>query len=217
MKYAILTFGCRVNQADSFDVRGEPARARRRRGPGRRGRPRRRQHLLGDRRGRPGRPQPHPPHRPRATPRRGSSSPAATPRGSPTRWRRCRGVVRARAERRERTRLVARRCPALRRRATVAVRDAPRARRDGPHGLPAARADRLRGTLRLLHHSVDARPVAQPAARRRCSPTSSAWPAAGFKELWLVGVHLGSYGRDLGRPSSLLDLLRALDGAAAAT
>ena len=37
--------------------------------------------------------------------------------------------------------------------------------------------------------------------------------AAGYKELWLVGVHLGSYGRDLEPRASLLDLLRALDGA----
>jgi threonylcarbamoyladenosine tRNA methylthiotransferase MtaB len=35
--------------------------------------------------------------------------------------------------------------------------------------------------------------------------------AAGFKEIALTGVHLGSYGRDLDPPSSLLDLLRALD------
>jgi len=34
---------------------------------------------------------------------------------------------------------------------------------------------------------------------------------AGYKEIWLVGVHLGSYGRDLPSPSSLLALLRALD------
>jgi threonylcarbamoyladenosine tRNA methylthiotransferase MtaB len=37
--------------------------------------------------------------------------------------------------------------------------------------------------------------------------------AAGYKELWLVGVHLGSYGRDLVQRPSLLDLLRALDRA----
>ena len=37
--------------------------------------------------------------------------------------------------------------------------------------------------------------------------------AAGFKEIALTGVHLGSYGRDLEPQSSLLDLLRALDGA----
>ena len=34
---------------------------------------------------------------------------------------------------------------------------------------------------------------------------------AGFKEIWLVGVHLGSYGRDLDPASTLFDLLRALD------
>ena len=36
--------------------------------------------------------------------------------------------------------------------------------------------------------------------------------AAGFKEIALTGVHLGSYGRDLSPPSSLLDLLRTLAG-----
>ena len=35
--------------------------------------------------------------------------------------------------------------------------------------------------------------------------------AAGFKEVALTGVHLGSYGRDLESPSSLINLLRALD------
>jgi len=37
--------------------------------------------------------------------------------------------------------------------------------------------------------------------------------AAGFKEIVLTGVHLGSYGRDLQEPSSLLELLRALEAA----
>jgi threonylcarbamoyladenosine tRNA methylthiotransferase MtaB len=37
--------------------------------------------------------------------------------------------------------------------------------------------------------------------------------AAGYKELWLVGVHLGSYGRDFAPADSLLGLLRALDSA----
>jgi len=37
---------------------------------------------------------------------------------------------------------------------------------------------------------------------------------AGFKEIALTGVHLGSYGRDLDRPASLVDLLRALDRSA---
>lgn len=35
---------------------------------------------------------------------------------------------------------------------------------------------------------------------------------AGFKEVTLTGVHLGAYGRDLSPPSSLLDLLRGVDG-----
>ena len=35
--------------------------------------------------------------------------------------------------------------------------------------------------------------------------------AAGFKEVALTGVHLGSYGRDLDPPSSLVELLQALD------
>ena len=35
--------------------------------------------------------------------------------------------------------------------------------------------------------------------------------AAGFKEIALTGVHLGSYGRDLERRTSLIELLRALD------
>ena len=37
--------------------------------------------------------------------------------------------------------------------------------------------------------------------------------AAGFKEIALTGVHLGSYGRDLEPRSSLIDLLRALNQA----
>jgi threonylcarbamoyladenosine tRNA methylthiotransferase MtaB len=39
--------------------------------------------------------------------------------------------------------------------------------------------------------------------------------AAGFKEVALTGVHLGSYGRDFAEPSSLVALLRALDRLAA--
>ena len=40
--------------------------------------------------------------------------------------------------------------------------------------------------------------------------------AAGFKEIALTGVHLGSYGRDLSPRSSIVDLLCALDHARAA-
>jgi threonylcarbamoyladenosine tRNA methylthiotransferase MtaB len=35
--------------------------------------------------------------------------------------------------------------------------------------------------------------------------------AAGFKEIVLTGVHLGSYGRDLAPPAALVDLLKALE------
>jgi threonylcarbamoyladenosine tRNA methylthiotransferase MtaB len=38
--------------------------------------------------------------------------------------------------------------------------------------------------------------------------------ASGFREIALTGVHLGSYGHDLGDGSSLLDLLLAIDGQA---
>ena len=40
--------------------------------------------------------------------------------------------------------------------------------------------------------------------------------AAGFQEIALTGVHLGSYGRDLDPRSSLIELLRALDSGVAA-
>jgi threonylcarbamoyladenosine tRNA methylthiotransferase MtaB len=40
--------------------------------------------------------------------------------------------------------------------------------------------------------------------------------SAGFKEIALTGVHLGSYGRDLQPPTPLIELLRALDDWAAA-
>jgi threonylcarbamoyladenosine tRNA methylthiotransferase MtaB len=40
--------------------------------------------------------------------------------------------------------------------------------------------------------------------------------AAGFKEIALTGVHLGSYGRDLSPASSLFELLRTLDDSAKA-
>ena len=41
--------------------------------------------------------------------------------------------------------------------------------------------------------------------------------AAGFKEIALTGVHLGSYGRDLNPASSLIDLLRGLERSAKAS
>ena len=46
------------------------------------------------------------------------------------------------------------------------LRHAARARRDGPHGVPASRADRVRRAVRVLRDSLDARRVAQPDASR---------------------------------------------------
>ena len=73
VKYSIVTFGCRVNQADSLRIE-EDLRAR---GgvaaPVARRRSRRRQHLLGDRHRRSGRAPDHPAHRPRQSPTRASS------------------------------------------------------------------------------------------------------------------------------------------------
>jgi threonylcarbamoyladenosine tRNA methylthiotransferase MtaB len=58
-------------------------------------------------------------------------------------------------------------------------------------------------------------PATRGPSRSRPLAEVLAWAArlaaAGYRELWLVGVHLGSYGRDLAPSSSLLDLLRALD------
>ncbi len=62
-------------------------------------------------------------------------------------------------------------------------------------------------------------PSTRGASRSRTLPEVLAeverLAAAGYKELWLVGVHLGSYGRNLEPRARLLDLLRALDRAPA--
>ena len=90
-----------------------------------------------------------------------------------------------------------------------AARDRTRRRR--PDGVHDPRADRLRGALRLLHHPLDARRLAQPADRRCSCARSRASRPPGSRRSIVTGVHLGSYGRDLAPPASLLDLLRALD------
>src|SRR5207249_11158276 len=61
----------------------------------------------------------------------------------------------------------------------------------------------------------------------RGAPTSVPLPAvvdqinrvvsAGFKEIVLTGVHLGSYGRDFTPPSSLIQLLETLDATGSRT
>ena len=97
------------------------------------------------------------------------------------------------------------------------VRRRARARRRRAHRVHAARADRLRRALRLLHHPDDARRGTQRADRGACSREVERVAAAGFQEIALTGVHLGSYGRDLVPAASLLDLLRRARERAAAT
>ena len=98
-----------------------------------------------------------------------------------------------------------RRCRRAIRRGRWSVRGADRARRRRPDGVHAAGADRVRGALQLLHHSDDAR--AQAAACRLTTVVDEVErvAGAGFKEIALTGVHLGSYGRDLTPPASLYD------------
>ena len=90
------------------------------------------------------------------------------------------------------------------------LRRADRARRRRPDGVHAARADRLRRAL--LRTASSRRRAARRAACRSttCCARSTRVAAAGFKEIALTGVHLGSYGRDLTPASSLIELLRAL-------
>ena len=77
-----------------------------------------------------------------------------------------------------------------------AARRSPLAlRADGVH---VARADGLRGALQLLHHPDDTGGRAQCSDLRRAGEVERV-AAAGFKEIALTGVHLGSYGRDLHR------------------
>ena len=73
----------------------------------------------------------------------------------------------------------------------------------GRTALTLARADRMRRALQLLHHSADPRRRPLAAARRRRRATIRRAVAAGYKEIAITGVHLGSYGRDLADGSSL--------------
>ena len=217
MKYSVITFGCRVNQADSLGFEEELLARGGRSRPPRRGRRRRRQYLLGDRdRGsgarqtirRIARENPHArivvtgcyatrrpedvrdsaERRPRRAQRR--QAPAGfLLRGSPglQRLASCgRGLSMQRP--------VDRRAVWRRRRQ---LRRGDRARRRGPDRVHAARADRLRRAVLLLHHSDDPRRAAKRALDRVCGVRSNASLSAGFKEIALTGVHLGSYGRDL--------------------
>ena len=186
LKYAVVTFGCRVNQADSLAIEGE-LRARgavscaaRRGGPGRR------QHLLGDGDRRSGRAADDPPHRAQQPRRARSSSPAATRRGAPTSLRELPNVAHRRSESsqgRSARRRWARRPAAIDRgalrRRRWTVRRAARARRRRSDGVHAARADRMRGALQLLHHSATrgagrSRPLDEVTRRDRRAPSPPA-------------------------------------------
>ncbi len=68
----------------------------------------------------------------------------------------------------------------------------------------------------VLHYSGDQGRAAKPADHRD-PDTGRRVIDAGFKEIAITGVHLGSYGRDLTPSSSLVELLRALGREAAAS
>ena len=185
MKYAVITFGCRVNQADSLGFEEDAARARRAR------RRRRsdadlvvvntcsvtasadqgaRQTIRRVARVNPGA-------------RIVVTGCYATRRPGRGR-RRCRTSLSVVAERRQAAALrVAAASADLRaddgravRRRRRQLRRGDRAGRGRPHGVHAARADRLRRAVLLLHHPDDARRAAERADRRRRCARSSASP-----------------------------------------
>ena len=85
---------------------------------------------------------------------------------------------------------------ALRRRGRTLRRGA-RAGRRRAHGVDAARADRVRRAVQLLHHPAA---LAARDGRVRCPMSlrdvGARW-TAGYGRSLITGVHLGSYGRDL--------------------
>ena len=203
MKYSIVTFGCRVNQADSlrmeeeFRARGAVAAAAADADVVCR------QHLLGDGDRGPGRAAGDQTYRARQT--------LVTHRRHGCYATRCEADVSA--------------LPNVVRVVRNSEKDALVARvvdGDGPCGaaIEPGVAGRTAFTLRV-----------QTGCEERCAyciiPSTrgagrslpiadvvrevTRISAAGFKEIALTGVHLGSYGRDLPPPRSLIDLLRALE------
>ena len=194
MKYAVVTFGCRVNQADSLAVEAELPRAGAEAvsadhadlvivntcsvtasaDQGARQTIRRIA---------------------RENPRRVSSRPAATPRAAPTKSRRLPGVV-AVVPNADKAAGVLRRIPL--------AELIP----DGPCGRPLAPGlmGRTAWTLRVQTGceepcSYCIIPTTRGASRSRTIDDVLAETrrvvAAGYKEIVITGVHLGSYGRDL--------------------
>ncbi len=202
--YAIVTFGCRVNQADSLRDRRGPARAGRDRGAGRGGRGGR-QHLLGHRNRRSGGATDHPPHRPRqpvGTHRRHRLLRDAAARTT------CRPAERRppRAQQRQGTpdRAVAGDVRAddgrtLRRTATgrAARRSSPASpggRRSRCGSRPDARSAAAYCIIPSTRGAGTSLPIAEVLDAR-----SAHAPRQVSRKSRSTGVHLGSYGRDLGR------------------
>jgi threonylcarbamoyladenosine tRNA methylthiotransferase MtaB len=97
---------------------------------------------------------------------------------------------------------------------------------DGPCGAPIAPGVMGRTAYTLRVQTGCAEPcsyciIPSTRGRPRSTPVEHLLhevdriAGAGFKEIALTGVHLGSYGRDLTPQASLIDLLRAIDGRSA--
>ena len=158
-----------------------------------------RQHVLGHGERRSGRAADHPPHPPRESRRADRRDRLLRVALRATRSRRCPAWPRS-CRNDDKPRLLRRCCRRVDARARGA--DGPCGRTPGPGlmgrtALDAARADRLRRAVQLLHHPDDARREPEPDARRRARRTARASCDAGYKEVALTGVHLGAWGRDL--------------------
>ena len=127
-------------------------------------RPRHRQHVLGDGERRSGRAANASAASRARIRRRGSSRPVATRRACPTKSRRCPGVVDV-VPNDDKANGVSPPHPDSGF-SGGSVRPSDRARTDGPDGVDAARADRLRGVVQLLHHPDDERAEPEPDDRR---------------------------------------------------
>ena len=222
MKYSVVTFGCRVNQADSLGFEEDfLAQGRRTASDGGR-RCRRREYLLGDRQRRSGARVRRSGASTASTPTRRSWSPAATRPGVPTRSRDLPNVVRVvpNDDKPQLVPLLGRawsRCRIARPPNASAMATAVAVRRSNPVS-PAARplrcACRPAARSRARTASSRARAVRREASRSaRCWREVRRVIAAGFKEIALTGVHLGSYGTRSGSPASLVADSISLRGA----
>ena len=220
MTYAIVTFGCRVNTADSLAI--EAALRRNGATPA----PAEAANLVivntcsvtatADQGARQLLPQDRP-RQPVGAHRRDrvlclganptiSRSCLASPRWSATTRRSLRGSCPCSRNSRQPNARPPRRNRAVHR---WSVRSGPAARLRGPDGLDAGRPDWVRREVQLLRDSEDAGRWPQRAP----APGNLAGAARGHARLpriVLTGVHLGSYGRDIGPAVSLAGLMRRL-------